>query len=75
VIGKNWFETFIPERDKQEMLTVFQSFLNEDISFWEYENEIQCKDGTSCLIKWKNTLLRDSKNRPIGTTSQGTVLK
>jgi len=73
VIGKNWFEIFIPHANKDEILSVFRSFLNGDISFWEYENTITCKDGTSCLIKWKNSLLRDSKNNPVGISSSGSV--
>lgn len=74
VIGKNWFEIFIPNSNMQEMLTVFASCFNGDLSFWEYENTITCIDGIQHHIKWKNVLLRDSTNNPIAISSQGTVV-
>lgn len=74
VKGKNWFETFIPESNIEDITTVFNGFLNGNLSFWEHENEITCKDGTKCLIKWKNTLKRDHANNPSGVTSQGTLI-
>ena len=74
VLGKNWFEVFIPDADQEEMLRVFESFLNGNIAFWEYENELRCKDGTLRLIQWKNSLKRDSNNVPIAISSEGTLL-
>jgi len=73
VIGKNWFKVFIPDSNLEEITTVFNSFFSGDINFWEYENHITCKDGSTCLIKWQNILLRDSKNIPIKISSQGTL--
>ena len=75
VIGKNWFKIFIPEENLEEILNVFDSFLHGDISFWEYENEIICKDGTRKLIHWKNSILRDSNNIANKISSQGTLLE
>jgi len=74
VIGKNWFEIFIPESNMDEILHVFESFLKGNISFWEYENEITCKDGTHRLVKWHNTLLRDKDNHVNGVLSQGSLI-
>ena len=74
VIGKNWFEVFIPERNLEEMTLVFNGLLHGDLSNWEYENEITCKDGSKCLIKWKNTLRRDNNNNLSGITSHGVVV-
>jgi len=73
VIGKNWFEVFIPEQNLEEVQTVFKSFFNGDISFWKYENSITCKDGTHRRIKWINTLLRDKDYQPIKVSCEGEV--
>ncbi len=74
VMGKNWFEIFIPEEDLDEIMVVFKSFLKGDLSFWEYENEITCKDGSTQLIQWKNFLRRDAKSEPIAIYSEGSIV-
>jgi len=74
VIGRNWFELFIPHGNLQEMLGVFTSFLDGNLSFWEYNNEITCKDGTRQLIRWKNSLRRDVDGIPVSIHSEGTLL-
>ena len=74
VVGRNWFEIFIPEEDLDEILIVFKSFLEGDLSFWEYENEITCKDGSTQLIQWKNFLRRDAKNDPVAIYSEGSLI-
>ena len=71
VIGKNWFELFIPESNTKEMQKVFDRFFQGDLSFWEYENLITCKDGTKRTLKWKNALKRDANNDPIAVYSEG----
>jgi len=73
VIGKNWFEIFIPEQNLGEMHTVFDAFFNGDISFWKYKNAIACKDGTYKDIEWTNTLLRDKSNNPIKVICKGNL--
>jgi PAS domain S-box-containing protein len=75
VMGRNWFELFIPDSNLQEMLSVFQRFLDGDLSFWEYDNEITCKDGTHQLIRWKNSLRRGADGTPTSIHSQGTPLQ
>jgi len=75
VVGKNWFEVFIPDADQKEVFNVFNSFLNGNISFWEHENALRCKDGELCLIRWKNSLRRDSNNIPIAVFCEGTLLQ
>lgn len=64
VIGKNWFEIFIPESDLVEMLKVFTDLFHGSNQHWEYTNIITCKDGSSKKIKWINNILKDDRNRP-----------
>jgi PAS domain S-box-containing protein len=74
VIGKNWFKTFIPEENSDEISAVFKSFLNGNLSFWEYTNKITCKNDSTCVIQWKNFLRRDTQNNPIAIYSEGVPL-
>jgi PAS domain S-box-containing protein len=74
VIGRNWFELFIPDSNLQEMLSVFQRFLDGDLSFWEYENKITCKDGTHQFIRWKNALRRGTEGSAVSMHCEGTKL-
>lgn len=70
VLGKNWFQTFIPERDRPAVGTVFSEILETGIHP-HYENPILTKDGKERVIAWNNTLLLDEKGKPVGTMSIG----
>ena len=74
VVGKNWFKLFIPEENFDEVSAVFQGFLGGNLSFWEYTNRIICKDGLTCVVKWKNFLRRDAHNNPIAIHSEGNLI-
>ncbi|MCV6606954.1 MAG: PAS domain S-box protein [Campylobacterales bacterium] len=73
VIGKNWFEVFIPESNMMEVLEVFQNLFKGDNSYWEFENEITCKNGEKKLLKWSNEILRNNIGKPYGISSKGTL--
>jgi PAS domain S-box-containing protein len=70
VLGKNWFQTFIPERDRPTVGTVFSKILENGI-YPHYENPILTKDGEERLIVWNNTLLLDPNGKQVGTMSIG----
>lgn len=60
--GKNWFDTFIPERLRNELRTVFRRILSKDKEFPEsYENLIVAKDGSEKLMFWHNNILTDNE--------------
>ncbi|MGE3550328.1 MAG: ATP-binding protein [Geobacter sp.] len=69
VIGKNWFELFIPEPETVRQL-FNQSMQNGQISH-HYENEILTRDGSRRLVAWNNTVNRDASGVITGTTSIG----
>jgi PAS domain S-box-containing protein len=72
IIGKNWFENFIPEWLKEDLIPVSKKLLNGDIEPVEYyENPILTKTGDERLIAWHNTVLKDTKGRIIGHLSSG----
>lgn len=70
ILGKDWFETFIPERYRPAVSTIFAELLQE----WRhprYGNPILTKSGAERLIAWNNTLLLDTEGNPVGTMSIG----
>ncbi len=71
-IGKNWFDNFIPENEKNKVKKLFNSIIDGDITnLNDFKNYIVSKSGRKHLILWHNTLLRDDKNDIIGTLSAG----
>ncbi|MEN3043442.1 MAG: GGDEF domain-containing protein [Fervidobacterium sp.] len=71
VIGRNWFEMFIPEERRKEIQNVFNRIMAGNIEILEtYENEILTKDRKQIVILWENKLV--TKNgKPAGSISVG----
>ena len=72
ILGKNWFDNFLPERVRGEVKAVFNRVINNEADGPEYyENPVLTKDGQERLIAWYNTILRDEKDKVIATLSSG----
>jgi PAS domain S-box-containing protein len=72
IIGKNWFDNFIPVSAREEARTVFRNLLTGEFGVLEFhENAILNRAGEEKLIAWHNSLLRDDRGRIIGTLSSG----
>jgi PAS domain S-box-containing protein len=72
IIGKNWFDNYLPERHREEVKAVFNKSMNGDIEQVEYyENPILTSSGDERIIAWHNTLLKDEQDNIIGTLSSG----
>ncbi len=72
IIGKNWFDHFIPQWLKQELMPVSQQLLSGDVgSAKYYENPILTRSGEERLIAWHNNVLTDPDGRVIGHLSAG----
>ena len=75
MIGRNWFEIFIPNDDIVKILEVFTNlFYGKDL-YWEYTNDIVCKDDSIKTIKWNNSIIKDEKQRHKLIHSLGTEIK
>ncbi|MBK7765160.1 MAG: PAS domain S-box protein [Sulfuritalea sp.] len=71
VIGRNWFELFIPP-EGAEMLTSFYPTLLADAADARHrENEILTRAGERRLIRWNNSVLRSGAGDVIGIASIG----
>jgi PAS domain S-box-containing protein len=72
ILGQNWFDLCVPERDQDERKSLFTQVMAGEIDEGEdYENPIVNKSGEERIIAWHNTTLRDEKGNIIGTLSSG----
>ncbi|WP_448376284.1 sensor domain-containing diguanylate cyclase [Fervidobacterium sp.] len=71
VIGKDWFEIFIPNEIKDVVRNVFLDIMAGKVELRQtFENEIKTKDGKLLSVLWENKLIvKDEK--PSGTISVG----
>ncbi len=72
ILGKNWFEMFLPESQKEEVRDVAEKVFQGEMESVKYhENEVVTKDGEERLIAFRNSMLYDEKGQIIGTLSSG----
>lgn len=73
IIGKNWFDHFIPGRIRAEVKTVFSRLLAGEIEPAEYfENPVLNRNGEERIIAWHNTTLKDDQGTIQATLGSGT---
>jgi diguanylate cyclase (GGDEF)-like protein/PAS domain S-box-containing protein len=70
VIGRDWFELFIPP-DISHLREHFADLLANRTEAWHHENEILTRSGERRLIRWNNSVLRSGAGEVIGTASVG----
>lgn len=72
IVGKNWFDHFVPEPFRSEMKEYFPRFVEGDIERFAYfENPVLTSSGEERMIAWRNTVLVDESGRIEGTLSSG----
>lgn len=70
VLGKDWFETFLPLILRQEVHRLFQEILVQEFHP-HHTNPILTKSGEERMIAWNNTQLKNLQGEVIGTMSIG----
>ncbi len=72
LIGKNWFDHFLPPEEVAETKKVFMGILNGKTElFRDHENYIINNKGEKKLIAWHNTLITDDNGNITGILSSG----
>lgn len=71
LIGKNWFDTLVAPKDREELNSVFDNIINQQNTSNHIESEIIAKDGSKLIVSWNNTVLRSENHEIIGTASIG----
>ncbi len=70
LIGRNWFDTCVPEEARNELQAVYARLMaGEDSDVLTYENQVMTKSGHKLALLWHNTLLRSPDGRAAGTLS------
>jgi PAS domain S-box-containing protein len=70
VLGRNWYELFLPPSQRPKWLGDLVSAWQQDFQT-HYQNVILTKAGVERITAWNNTLLRDIQGKVIGTISIG----
>jgi len=72
IVGRNWFDHFLPERVRDEVRSVFRTIIQgEDHPFQTYVNPVLTSDGEERIVEWHNVCLRDEAGRAVGVLSSG----
>jgi len=73
ITGQNWFDTFIPEKDRQQVREVHDGLISgDDIGeLADHENEILTLGGEKKVLEWHNAVERDAEGHVVGTMSSG----
>lgn len=71
IIGKNWFDSFIPERIRKEMRAAFIALISGKGGCDYYENPVLAADGNERMIAWHNTVLKSPSGEVSGSLSSG----
>ncbi|MFH1646713.1 MAG: PAS domain S-box protein, partial [Chloroflexota bacterium] len=72
IIGRNWFDDFIPERLRKQAKAISRKLLAGETEKVEYYvNPVLTKSGEERIIAWHNRLLRDEDGNVTGHLSSG----
>jgi PAS domain S-box-containing protein len=72
IVGKNWFDNFIPERLRADVKSVAEKILAGDINPVKvFENPVLCNDGSERLILWNNSYTYGDDGKINGFLSSG----
>lgn len=72
IIGKNWFDNFLPALVRDKVKVVAAQLLAGDVEPVEYfENQILTRGGDERLIAWHNTILKDETGKIFAHLSSG----
>jgi PAS domain S-box-containing protein len=71
VIGRNWFDMFLPEDEQRRVKTLLEDVPPGGLVSPHFENEIKTRSGERRLVRWTNTTLRDLDRQVIGIAAIG----
>ncbi|MEO9870608.1 sensor histidine kinase [Ekhidna sp.] len=69
LLGKNWFELSI--EDKDDLEEVFLGVLKGTEDYRVYDNHVVTKSGHKKLIHWQNTVVTNEDGKVVGSLSSG----
>ncbi len=71
VVGKNWFESFVPSQVRGDVKRLFHDMLGGTLRHVHYEHPVVTRTGEELIFNFHNILISDEKGKTIGTLSSG----
>jgi PAS domain S-box-containing protein len=72
IVGSDWFATFIPDRDRDNVRAWHESLISGEVEPIEQrKNAVVSASGEERLIEWRSTLTRSGDGRVTGVISSG----
>ncbi len=72
IVGKDWFDTFVPEEKREEVRAVHAAMVSGEIESAEhFENDVVTKSGEHRFLAWHNVAQRDDGGTIVGVLSSG----
>jgi len=72
IIGKNWFDHFLPKRFHRECRNVFTKLITGQGEVVEYfESPVLTKSGAEMIVAWHHTVIRDGAGKIVAALSSG----
>ena len=72
IVGKNWFDNFIPEKYRKDVKVIFDKVVAGDIDAVEfYGNPVRTRDGSEKYISWHNSTIQNSDGKIVKILSSG----
>ena len=71
VLGKNWFDLFVPEKNRTALKDLFHDTLNSVIRHVHFEQTIVTKKGENLILDFHNILVTDGLGNTLGMLSSG----
>jgi PAS domain S-box-containing protein len=73
MLGRDWFDTFLPEQGRQQVREVFTALMDGELEpeFGEHENAVITLTGEKKFIQWHNDLDFGPSGEIVGTISSG----
>jgi len=71
VLGKNWFEVFVPDDNRRKLMELFFAGMKTNEFSKNFENPILTKTGEELYILWNNIALKSDEREVLGSASIG----
>ena len=69
--GKNWFDTFVPQKEKEEARRLFHSMLSGSLRHVHTEYPIVTRGGKKLTLNFHSVLISNPEGKIIGVLSSG----
>ncbi|HMK94351.1 MAG TPA: PAS domain S-box protein [Candidatus Limnocylindrales bacterium] len=71
VKGKNWFDTFVPKKEKEDARRLFHDMLTGSLRHMHTEHSLIARKGEELTFNFHNILVCDEKGKTVGVISSG----